>query len=513
MSYYFLAILVTSFVCTVGLTPFVRAIAVRFGITDQPDRRRKLHKRIVARAGGSAVLGAVLLVCGLGVLFFPIELSEIEPGQIQVFGMLLAVMVGVWLLGLADDIWTLRGRQKLLGQIVLGAALVSSGFQIQNVSVFGVPVALGFLAVPVSLIWLLATTNALNLIDGSDGLCSTLGAIICGSLGILASVNGHVAESVVAFSMCGALLGFLVFNFPPATIFLGDSGSLLIGMVTGALAIRCSLEGATTVAMLAPVAILSLPLLDSLMAILRRKLTGRSIYATDRAHIHHSLKGKGLSDKGLLLVVACLALVTAAGALIGAKYNQEWLALGTVAAVFVLLIVTKAFGYSEMALLARRGSHFAMRFMQRVEKDVAQQRAVRLQGDLEWETIWERLVQFAEEEQLSRLHMDLNVPWLEEGFHGAWQKSRMPDKSERWTAMLPIFGDGQIAGRIEVMGLAKSEQSLEQMNRLTALIEDITPRIAHILSVGKRPLERAVEIPTQAEEARQSEFAAELPVA
>src|SRR5690606_5631811 len=128
------------------------------------------------------------------------------------------------------------------------------------------------------------------------------------------------------------------FNFPPASIFLGDSGSLLVGMVTGALAIRCSLKGTSGVAFLAPLAILSLPLLDSCMAIVRRKLTGRSIYTTDRAHLHHTLRNKGLGDRSLLLVVMVLSLITAAGAIAGQWFGREWLAPISVAVVFSMLV-------------------------------------------------------------------------------------------------------------------------------------------------------------------------------
>ncbi|MCA9190247.1 MAG: undecaprenyl/decaprenyl-phosphate alpha-N-acetylglucosaminyl 1-phosphate transferase [Planctomycetales bacterium] len=231
-------IVIGSFLAAVVLTPIVRNIAIRFNIVDHPDGKRKLHGRIVARAGGTAVLLTVLFICSLALIRY--DFSALNSSHYRPFVALLITMVGVWLLGLADDVWNLRGRQKLLGQIVLAGFLVVSGFQIQHVQVAGIQLDLGLLAIPMSIIWLLATTNALNLIDGADGLCSTLGAIIAGSLGVLAFVNGHFAETAIAFALCGALLGFLVFNFPPASIFLGDSGSLLIGMVNSLFTQRTS---------------------------------------------------------------------------------------------------------------------------------------------------------------------------------------------------------------------------------------------------------------------------------
>ncbi|MFO0943834.1 MAG: MraY family glycosyltransferase, partial [Pirellulales bacterium] len=393
-------------------------------------------------------------------------------------------MLLIWAVGFADDLWSLRGRQKLLGQIVASAILVCGGFAINTVSIFGFHLNLGWLAIPFSMVWLLACTNALNLIDGADGLCSTIGAIIFASLGILASMNGHFAEAAIAFAFCGALLGFLVFNFPPASIFLGDSGSLLIGLVSGALAVRCSLKGPATVTFLVPLCILFLPLLDSTMAIVRRKLTGRSIYTTDRGHIHHLLRGKGLGDKGLLLVVSVIGVFTATVAIAGLHLVGDWVGVLGVIFVFGMLIKTKAFGYTEMILLIRRAAHFAGSFLERVHSDdnSAKHRAVQLQGSREWDKVWQTMVEFAEREQLSSMEMDLHVPWLEEGFHGTWRRSKMPDRQERWNVNLPIFAGDRIAGSVHMCGLAERDNMLGCLNRLTLLVEDVGPQIEYVMS-------------------------------
>lgn len=470
-------VFIASFLTAVVLTPLVRSLAIRFNVVDRPDDRRKLHGRVIARAGGTAVLFAVLAVCAVAA--FRIDYTRLAPESLIPFVGLLTAMIGVWLLGLADDIWTLRGRQKLLGQVLLAVVLVISGFQIHSLYVFGYNIALGPLGFVISVMWLLATTNALNLIDGADGLCATLGAVICGSLGILASVNGHYAEAAIAFAFSGALLGFLVFNFPPASIFLGDSGSLLVGMVAGALAIRCSLKGTAGVAFLAPLAILSLPLLDSCMAIIRRKLTGRSIYATDRAHLHHTLRNKGLGDRGLLLTVTVLSLITAAGALSGQLLGRDWLAPISVAVVFGMLVVTKAFGYAEVVLMARKGSSFAASLFEPVDlgRTSVRERSVRLQGTRQWETVWQTLTEFAEAERLCKVHMDLNVPWLEEGFHGTWQRSKMPDRHDCWNTGMPIHVSQRMAGRIDIVGPAGEGQALPTLAKFVELIEDLVPQI------------------------------------
>lgn len=477
-----LTVLSLAFFASLVLTPIVRAIAIRFDIIDRPDDHRKLHGRVVARAGGTSILLSTLMVAA-SVAIYRFDWNFITAKQILPFASLLVAILIIWSVGFADDILNLRGRQKLLGQILAAVVLVLGGFSAKSVSVLGVFIELGWMSFPLTVIWLLACTNALNLIDGADGLCSTVGAIIFGALGILASMNGHFAEAAIAFAFCGALLGFLVFNFPPASIFLGDSGSLLIGMVAGALAVRCSLKGPASVTFLVPLSILFLPLLDSTMAIVRRKLTGRSIYTTDRGHIHHLLRGKGLSDKKLLLVVSVISLFTATVSILGLHLVGDWVGVLGVMFVFGILVKTRAFGYTEMILLLRRGSHFLMSFLEKTSsnEDCIKQRAVQLQGSREWDKVWQTMMEFAEREQLSTLEMDLHVPWLEEGFHGTWKRNKLPDRQERWNVNLPIFAGDRIAGSVRLCGLAERDNMLGSLTRLTMLIEDVGPLIEHVI--------------------------------
>ena len=473
--------LLGSFIAAVLVTPVVRMVAIRCGIVDRPDPRRKLHVRVVARAGGVGVLVATLAGCTLAFLpyFNHLSFQSIAP-----FAGIGVAMIGVCLLGLADDIWTLRGRQKLLGQVVLALMLVSVGFVMNTVSIFGLQVHLGILAVPLTIVWLLATTNALNLIDGSDGLCSTVGAIITGSLGVMAALGGNDAEAAISFAMCGALIGFLVFNFPPASIFLGDSGSLLVGMISGALAIRCALKGPTTVAMVAPLAILIIPLFDSMMAIVRRKLTGRSIYTTDRAHLHHNLKERGFSDVGLLLVAGSLCGFASLGAIGGTMLENDYIASIGAVGVLVVLIASRVFGFAELILVVRRLTQFCQSMLQpasTADRAVRHQ-AVRLQGSRNWEIVWATLTEFAERQELCRVHLDLNVPWLHEGFHATWQRSRMPDRLERWSTSLPIHTGGRVLGRLDITGPVPTGRNFEALTQLANILEDLEPQIEGLLS-------------------------------
>lgn len=489
---YTIAIL-CAFLASLLLTPVVRSVAIRFGVVDKPDPRRKLHVRVVARAGGVGVLLAVLIGCGCAFIPYarPLGFSHIYP----FFGLCLAMLVMCGL-GLADDVYTLRGRQKLFGQVLLAGMLASSGFLMHSIRIFGVDVQLGLAAVPVTILWLLATTNALNLIDGSDGLCSTVGAIITGSLGIMAAWGGNQAEAIVAFALCGALIGFLVFNFPPASIFLGDSGSLLVGMISGALAIRCSLKGPATVSMIAPLAILIVPLFDSAMAIVRRKLTGRSIYTTDRAHLHHNIKERGYSDVGLLLVAGGLCAFASLWALGGTILSNDLVAAIGAVGVLAVLVGSRIFGFAELMLVVRKFREFAHSMLTpatRADQSVRHQ-AIRLQGSRNWEIVWETLVEFAEKSGLCRVHLDLNAPWLHEGFHANWQRSRLPDRLERWSTSLPIHSAGRVFGRLDIVGPVPAGRNFEVLTELANILEDLEPQIEAMLGA---PVSVPVDSPTE----------------
>src|SRR5205085_11618611 len=157
-----------------------------------------------------------------------------------------------------------------------------------------------------------------------------------------------------AAAVAGALLGFLFFNFPPATIFLGDCGSMLVGLVVGVLAIDASVKGAATVALAGPLALLVIPIFDTSAAIVRRKLTGRSIYTTDRGHLHHVLQRNGMSNRLVLLLVAGLCLLASGGALLTLALNNELFALVSAGAVVGILVISRLFGHAEFLLIKER---------------------------------------------------------------------------------------------------------------------------------------------------------------
>jgi len=321
-----------SAVAALVLTGAVRRLTQHWGLVDRPDGKRKLHPRPVSLCGGVAVwLALVLGMLTANRLFAgPAGLAELS--------VVVALAAGiVCLFGVADDCWNLSPRAKLLLQTAAILPIVAFGYWFDRLVIFGFPVKLGYAGVPLTVLWLLACINALNLLDGMDGLAATVGLITAAMMGVIAHYMGHPHVVVISLVLAGALAGFLVHNLPPARIFLGDSGSMVIGLVVGVLGIQGAMKTSATVAVTVPAVVMSLPMLDTLLAIVRRKLTGRRLDAADREHIHHRLLDRGMSQWQALGLIGGLCLVTSGAAVVTSIYRHDILAWITVLMVVVLL--------------------------------------------------------------------------------------------------------------------------------------------------------------------------------
>lgn len=338
------------FVATMGaslaLTPVARQLAIRWGAVDAPDGKRKLQKKPVPLWGGVAVYLSVLL--GLALLNF----GPGSTAELQGLSLVLAVAAGiVCIAGCFDDSWDLNARFKLLLQIVAVLPAVIAGYAVDRVVMFGHPIELGWLGIPLTVFWLVGCINALNLLDGMDGLASAVGLSTAAMLAIIAMAEGHGHVAAIAVVLAGALAGFLLFNLPPASIYLGDSGSMVIGMVVGLLSIQGSLKTTATLSITAPAIVMAIPMIDTVLAIIRRKLSGMRFDVADRGHIHHRLLDRGLSTWQALCVISALCLVTGASATAATLLRNDALAWIVTACVFVLMVRLRAFGHHEIALV------------------------------------------------------------------------------------------------------------------------------------------------------------------
>ena len=308
------ALLIAFVVATLGgalFTPLVIRLAVAWEILDAAPGGRRVHTEPLPRVGGVAVftaMGLGLLVVGLGALTGLIHLSG-PPSFF--FGVLFGGGI-VFATGLADDVRGLRPGSKLFAQLIAAFVVYSYGFRIEELS-FGASteLSLGWLSLPLTLLWIVGVTNAFNLIDGLDGLAAGIALVALGTTLTVAVALGNVEVVVVCVALLGALLGFLRYNFNPARIFLGDSGSLFIGFMLAVLSVYGSMKSATAVLVMIPLFALAIPLLDTSLAILRRWLRGVPLSQADGRHIHHRLLALGMTHRHAVIVLHASAAILA----------------------------------------------------------------------------------------------------------------------------------------------------------------------------------------------------------
>jgi UDP-GlcNAc:undecaprenyl-phosphate GlcNAc-1-phosphate transferase len=294
------------------MTPLVTAMAHRLGLFDVPDHARKVHVRKTPRLGGIAVVSAVITpIAALTLRDNDISAAFFaDPTLIVAFA---AGALGIVVLGLYDDLRGADATLKFAVQFVVAIGLWAAGLRIEAIGGFvGASIDIGWLSLPLTVLWVVGIINAVNLIDGLDGLASGIALIAAAALFGTALVNDQVLLAVVMAAVSGALVGFLVFNFNPARIFLGDSGSLFLGYVLAVSSLWTHHKAATaTVVGLLPLCVLAVPLIDTTLCIVRRVSRGQSPFSPDREHLHHRLMALGLSHRGTVLTLYAVAAVFA----------------------------------------------------------------------------------------------------------------------------------------------------------------------------------------------------------
>ena len=351
-------VLLLLFLCAWGLalllTHRVRSWSVHWGLLDVPDRGRHDHDRPVARAGGIAVFGSVTIVVGLALILNRLQISI--PGEtVAPFLVVAAGACATFALGLWDDARHLGAPSKFTVQTLIALAVFMAGVRIETLPWLGfadssIPYYLSLL---LTIVWLVGVTNAFNLIDGSDGVAGGAAVLACLGLGAVSLMNGNELSALVAFVLAGAVLGFLFFNFPPASIFLGDSGSLFIGFMLAAMAVVTTQTASTALAVAIPVVCLGLPILDTLLVIIRRFLRRKPLFKGDRLHIHHTLRDLGHSPRrvALLIYAACVLFALLSLWLVQPAGNQ--LAVPFLVAGIVLWMAIRRLRMPELVEVGR----------------------------------------------------------------------------------------------------------------------------------------------------------------
>ncbi len=334
--------------CALSLlsTPFVRDIALRLGVVDHPDNSRKVHKTPIPRFGGIAILAAVL--CSYGLLL----LARFSAGHIVRSGMPFAVrllpavalIVGM---GLWDDIFGLGAWRKLGIQLLAALLVWASGIHLDMISARTLPIVLSLF---LTVVWIVACTNAINLIDGMDGLATGISLFATITLLIAALLHHNIDLAFAIVPLAGALLGFLRFNFNPASIFLGDWGSLTVGFLLGCYGIVWSEKSTTVLSMSAPLMALSLPLLDVALAVSRRFFREQPIFSADRGHIHHRMLSKGLTTRRAVFILYGFSGLAAVGSLLLTTAREQYHGFVIVFLCFVAWLGLQYLGYNDFSV-------------------------------------------------------------------------------------------------------------------------------------------------------------------
>lgn len=316
--------------------PLVLAVAHRRGWFDRADER-KIHSGNIPRLGGigitfsaaAAFIAAVAWIAPSARQAFPFDL----PSLAVVAGF--AAMAG---LGLADDFLNLKARWKLLVQVLVALVVVAAGFSFKRIALpFGLPVIqLGYAGPVVTFVWLVGVMNAVNLIDGLDGLAGGISVIAAGAYTYMAYRNGDVATGIMASAVLGAGIGFLFYNFPPASIFMGDAGSLFLGFAVAVLPLSQARNGSTAPNLPMAITIALIPILDTVSAIIRRAKNRVPFYTPDRLHLHHKLLGFGLNGRQILAVIYTMSLALAMAA-ISVTYLSEGVAVTVMYASWIVV--------------------------------------------------------------------------------------------------------------------------------------------------------------------------------
>lgn len=292
-------IVVTTFCFVAIIMPFIKKVAIQIGAVDMP-RTRHIHTKPMPKMGGIGIFLGFLL----GYMLF--GETSVQMNSILIGGFLII------LVGLIDDMTELKPLVKFIGQLASACVIVFYGqFLLNDVSAFGIYLHFGVLAYPITIFFILGCINCINLIDGLDGLSSGISSIYFLTVGIIAVMQGKFGlDFVLSFVMLGSTLGFLVHNFHPASIFVGDSGSMFMGFIISVIALL-GFKNVTMTSLIIPLLLIAIPILDTLFAIVRRLLKGESPSKADKFHIHHQLLNRNFSQTATVLIIYLIDLLFA----------------------------------------------------------------------------------------------------------------------------------------------------------------------------------------------------------
>lgn len=319
--------LIVCFISSILLTPLVKRLAFKIGATDKPNQR-KVHQKIMPRLGGLAIY-----------LSFIIGMLVLRPDSPYAMPIILGSIVIV-ITGILDDMMELSAKIKFIAQIGAAAIVVVwGGIDVEFINLpFGGHIQFGYLSIPLTILWIVGITNAINLIDGLDGLAAGVSSIALITISGMAIIMNNGFVTVVASLVLASTLGFLLYNFHPAKIFMGDTGALFLGFMISVLSLL-GFKNVAVISFIVPVIILGVPISDTFFAIIRRLVNKKPLSAPDKSHLHHCLLRLGFTHRQTVLMIYAMAAFFGLAAII---FSQAKL-LGGFFLIVVLLIMIELF--------------------------------------------------------------------------------------------------------------------------------------------------------------------------
>jgi UDP-GlcNAc:undecaprenyl-phosphate/decaprenyl-phosphate GlcNAc-1-phosphate transferase len=340
ISMYVITFMIT-FLVSLLLTPIVKKLSIKIKAVDYPGGR-KLHAEVMPRLGGVAIF----IATGVGYLFLDINSIYMTEIIIGAFIILLT--------GFLDDKYTLSPKLKFVGQLSAAIVVVSSGLLIDKVTLpFIGTVYIEYLSYPVTILWIVGVTNAINLIDGLDGLAAGVSSIALTSILIMAALDGRLVVVGLCLILIGSTLGFLVYNFYPAKIFMGDTGALFLGYSISIISMLGLFKNVAIFSFIIPIIVLAIPLFDTFFAIIRRILNKRSISSPDKQHLHYCLVDLGFSHRASVLIIYLISACFGVSAIIF-SYATLWSSL----IIMFFLIVFIQIGAEFIGLIGKNQKPF-----------------------------------------------------------------------------------------------------------------------------------------------------------
>ena len=468
------------------LTPIIRDFALRRNLAAVPRSDRDVHVTPIPRIGGVAIAVAFMAPL-VGLFVLDTGLSNFIQRDPQWLKYVIALGGGslvIVALGLYDDLRGANAYQKLAVQILVAGFVWGLGVRIDVIGLFGTRVETGILSLPITVFWILVVINAMNLIDGLDGLASGVAFMAILPNLVLAVYNQNVVMMVLMAALGGAILGFLIYNFRPASIFMGDTGSMFLGFVLATGSVLANVKATATVSMIAPVLALGLPIMDVLLAIFRRSMAGTPLFHADNDHVHHRLMKRGLSHRQAVLVLYGVSFVLAAAALGSVFVRGKLLALLILGLVLGLGVFIRRLGYLwslPLPLMSRRpGAQAWNSHLRAVCADVRQNDDVT--------AIWRAIQPMRRLLSVSSFELAVG----EERF--TWTSER---RLAAGSSRIDVVSDGRPVGELKVEWRQRRATNEEEWRALQQLGEAIGDALSRVRAADETP-SNVIRLPQRA---------------